>query len=271
MNLRPVTRPAPSRRPLSAKVLAVGSGKGGVGKTWLSSTLAAALGRAGRRALLVDCDLGLANVDVQLGVRPMADLASVLKGWVEMEAAITPVMGGPGRAGGFDLVSGVSGEGTLNNLSSDDLLSLASGVRRVAPHYDWVIMDLAAGIDTQVMRLARSADRVMIVTTEEPTALTDAYAFAKIFRLGNHETPAPWITVNLAENRLKGRHIYDQFAGACERFLGFRPPLAGVICRDPRVVDAIRAQTPLSIRHPQATAFDDVMRIAETISAPSQA
>lgn len=266
MNLRSVPRPAPQRRPAVARVLAIGSGKGGVGKTWLSSTLAAAMGRAGRRALLVDCDLGLANVDVQLGVRPMADLSSVVKGWVDIEAAVTPVMGGPGRAGGFDLISGVSGEGTLAHLDGPALTQLTAGVRRIAPHYDWVILDLGAGIEGQVMRMARSADRVMIVTTEEPTALTDAYAFAKVFRLGNHEAPAPWITVNLAENRLKGRHTYDQFAAACERFLGFRPPLAGVICRDPRVVDAIRAQTPLPVRHPQAQAFDDVMRIAETLN-----
>ena len=104
---------APLPRPRAAPIYAVASGKGGVGKTWLSTMLSTAFGRTGQRVLLVDCDLGLANVDVQLGVRPQADVHSVVRGFLELDAAVTPVMGGPGRNGGFDLIAGHSGSGAL--------------------------------------------------------------------------------------------------------------------------------------------------------------
>ena len=106
----------------------------------------------------------------------------------------------------------------------------------------------------------------MVVTTEEPTALTDAYAFIKVLRL-HSQTAAPRLVVNMADKRVTGRKTYDQIAKACETYLGIRPPLAGVIVRDPLVPDCIRAQTPLPIRSPGAPALDDVARIADQITA----
>jgi flagellar biosynthesis protein FlhG len=262
---------SPSRTPRAARaqaatIVAVASGKGGVGKTWLSATLAAALGHGGKRVLLVDCDLGLANVDVQLGVQSEADLNAVVRGWVDLEAAVVGVMGGAGR-GGFDLVAGHSGSGALANLSLEDVVSIIKGLRRLSPHYDVILMDLSAGIDQTVIRFAQAADRVVLVTTDEPPALMDAFAFGKVLHLADHERAPPWVVINMAENRLKGRRTYDHFAAVCEQHLGFRPPLGGVILRDPRVPDAIRAQTPLSVRHPQAQAFEDAQRVAEALSA----
>ena len=131
--------------------------------------------------------------------------------------------------------------------------------------YDRILLDLAAGIDPNVMRFARAATRVVVITTEEPPALTDAYAFLKVLRLAQ-PAAQPWIVVNMADNRASGRRIYEQLAKASETYLGYRPPLAGVICRDPRVSDSIRAQTPLCVRHPQSQAFEDVLRIAEALS-----
>ncbi len=255
---------APRQNP--ATIIAVGSGKGGVGKTWFSVSLACAFGRSSKRALLVDCDLGLANVDVQLGVRPEADLSSVMRGWLELDQAVTPVLGGPGRAAGFDLLPGHSGSGALGALKLEEVHRIATGVTELAPRYDRILLDLAAGIDPNVMRFARAANRVVVVTTEEPPALTDAYAFLKVLRLAQ-PAAQPWIVVNMADTRGSGRRIYEQLAKASESYLGYRPPLAGVICRDPRVSDSIRAQTPISVRHPQSQAFEDVLRIAEVLSA----
>jgi len=266
MPVQAAPSPAAHRRASAATILAVASGKGGVGKTWFSATLASAFGRAGRRALLVDCDVGLANVDVQLGIRPESDLQAVVRGWMDLEAAIYPVMGGPGRAGGFDVVAGHSGTGALSQISADETLAICQGIRRAAPHYDWVILDLAAGLDPPTLRFARTADRLVLVVTEEPTSLTDAYAFAKVMRLQQPDTRAPLVAVNMAETKAKGGRVFEQFAGACEKYLGMRPDLAGVIGRDTRVTDAIRAQTPLAVRHPQAPALEDVVRIAQTLS-----
>ncbi len=258
------TQPVPRAKP--APIMAIASGKGGVGKTWLATTLACAFGRAGSRALLVDCDLGLANVDVQLGVRPQQDIRAVINGWLELNAAVTPVLGGPGRNGGFDLLAGHSGSGALANLKPEDITRILNGLQMLAPHYDRIILDLAAGIDASLLRLARAADRLVIVTTEEPTALTDAYAVVKLLHLQGAKI-APWVVVNMAENRTKGRKIFDQFAMACNEYLGVKPRFSGAVTRDPRVPDSIRAQTPLPIRHPQSQAFEDVIRIVEALGS----
>ncbi len=257
-------QPVPRTR--AAPLFAVASGKGGVGKTWLSTMLATAFGRTGQRALLVDCDLGLANVDVQLGVRAHAGVHSVINGFLELDAAVTPVMGGPGRNGGFDLIAGHSGSGALGAVKIEEVARVANGLLKLAPHYDKIILDLAAGIDPNVLRFARAADRLILVTTEEPTALTDAYALVKLLRLQGAAV-APWVVVNMAENRVKGRKVFDQFSLACNEYLGFKPRFAGVITRDPRVPDSIRAQTPLPVRHPQSQAYEDVIRIVETLNA----
>jgi len=266
MPVKALPSPTTHRRAKPALVLAIASGKGGVGKTWFSATLASAFGRVGRRALLVDCDVGLANADVQLGVRPEADLQAVVRGWVGLEAAITPVLGGPARPGGFDLVAGHSGTGALAQITADEVLAVCQGVRQAAPHYDFVLLDLAAGLDAATLRFARTADRLVLIITEEPTSLTDAYAFAKVMRLQHAETKPPLVLVNMAESKQRGRAVFEQFAGACDKYLGMRPELVGVVCRDARVSDAIRAQTPLIVRHPQSPAFDDVRRAAESLS-----
>ena len=258
------TGPAPGQRHKPAPIFAIASGKGGVGKTWLSATLACIYARLNRRTLLVDGDLGLANVDVQLGVRPQADLAAVMRGWIDLEAAVTPVHGGAGHSGGFDLLPGHSGSGTLAALSIEDVGKIASGITSLAVYYDRLILDLAAGVDPAVMRLARCADRIIVVTTEEPPALTDAYAFIKVARMHAPDA-APWVIVNQADKRMTGRKVYEQLAKACEIYLGFRPALAGVITRDPRVPDSIRAQTALPIRHPTSQAFEDCLAIVEAL------
>jgi flagellar biosynthesis protein FlhG len=245
--------------------VAIASGKGGVGKTWLSITLAHAFARRGERVLLADCDFGLANIDVQLGLRPQSDLSAVLRGWISVEDAITPVNGGPSRQGGFDLLPGHSGSGQLAGLKPDDLAQIAAALTRIAPYYDRVLLDCGSGLDAGVMRFACAADQTLIVTTEDPTALTDAYAFSKVLRARRPDA-IPGVVINMAETRASGRRIYDQFAKACENFLKFRPSLCGVICRDPRVGDAIRAQTILPVRHPNATAFEEVARLAAALS-----
>ena len=134
------------------------------------------MAQAGRRTLLVDGDLGLANVDVQLGIAPETDLAAVIAGWVELEDAVTPVDGGSAN-GGFDVLPGRSGSGALAEMSSEEVARLAAGLSALALQYDQVILDLGAGIEANCMRLARAADKVLMVITDEPTSMTDAYAF----------------------------------------------------------------------------------------------
>lgn len=243
-----------------ARTLAVASGKGGVGKTWFSITLAHALARRGERVLLVDADLGLANVDVQLGLTPPHDLGSVILGRVGVSAA---VCAGPD---GVDILAGRSGSGALSLLEPAALEQLLSGLAAAAPGYDRILLDLGAGLDRSVRRMAAWADTVLVLVTEEPTSLTDAYATLKLHRADRPGGDAR-IVVNQVGTDVAGERTYATLSRACTAFLGCTPPLAGMVRRDSRVQDAIRRQAPLLTRHPNAPAGLDVERIAASLAA----
>lgn len=253
------TQPPPRVTP--ASILAVGSGKGGVGKTFTSISLASAFAKAGKRTLLVDGDLGLANVDVQLGIAPETDLAAVAAGWVELDDAVTAVDGGA-RENGFDVIPGRSGSGVLAEMPTKEVARIAAALTALSLRYDQVIVDLAAGIETNVMRLGRAADKLLMVITDEPTSMTDAYAFIKVMKAYAPNMDVT-VAINMAENREGGRRTFEAVARACQTFLGFRPSLAGVILRDPKVSDSIRRQKTLMSTDPNAQAARDVMMIAE--------
>lgn len=248
-----------ARMQAPSNVIAVASGKGGVGKTWLAITLTQALSAAGQKALLFDGDLGLANVDVQLGLNPTADLSRALAGQETLDKVLLPV-----EATGFHVAAGRSGSGGLATLSAGQLEGLGRGVVRLAERYDRVVMDLGAGIDATVRTLAGYAGINLVVTTDEPTALTDAYAYIKVIR--QHRPDADLrVVVNMAASQREGERTHTTLRKACESFLGFTPPLAGVVRRDARVRDAIRAQKPLLTRAPNSDAAADITRLAQQL------
>lgn len=255
----------------AGRVIAVASGKGGVGKTWLSITLAQCLAMRGNRVLLFDGDFGLANVDIQLGFVPEHDLSDVAAGRVPLTRAIVEFGGGDKRPGQFGILPGRSGTPVLSGLSVPDLDTMLATLRGLAG-YDTIVLDLGAGIDRTTRRLAAWADTLLVVTTDEPTALTDAYAVLKLHSRdrqsmhgGSHVEMDARIVVNQAAGVLAGEKTYATLARACANFLGRTPPLAGVVRRDPTVRDAIRRQTPLLTRYPNTAAAVDVGRLAAAL------
>ena len=263
MNESPVRAAAtPSDEPI-ANVVAVASGKGGVGKTWLSISLAQALSKLGQRVLLFDGDFGLANIDVQLGIQPGMDLGTALERHLPLGRAVINY-----PSGGFDLIAGRSGSGSLASMPINRLQALAQGLRAVGDSYGRVVVDLGAGIERPVRYLASRAGFCLVVTTDEPTALTDAYALIKMVTLDaqeqRKETPLG-VVVNMASSREIGQRTYETLAKACDRFLKRRIPLLGVIRRDPKVRDAISTQTPLLVRHPSSPAAVDIEALARKV------
>ncbi len=242
-----------------ANIIAVGSGKGGVGKTWFSITLAHALAKSGKRVLLFDGDLGLANVDVQLGLMPKRDLNDVIRGRLGLDKVIQEY-----EEGGFDIVAGRSGQASLSALPSQRLALLRDQLIDVASEYDVVICDLGAGVDGTVRMLSATASATLLISTDEPTSLTDAYAFIK---LGNAAGMSKNINivVNMASSVSEGEKTYKTLLKACENFLRLSPPLAGMIRADTKVKETIRSQTPILIRSPNAEAAMDVEKIAKYV------
>jgi len=247
--------------PLTAgKLIAIASGKGGVGKTWFAITLAHALARQGRKILLFDADLGLANVDIQLGLTPARDVSSLLAG--RATAAETILHFAPG---GFDILPGRSGSGTLASLEAQLLDRLIALLQAQSAAYDHVLLDLGAGLDRTQRRLAAIADTLLVIATEEPTALTDAYAVIKLHQqdITSHSTTHDVrIVINQAATKPGGERTYATLARACAHFLNRAPVLAGIIRRDDKVRDAIRRQTLLLTRHPASNAAADVESLA---------
>jgi flagellar biosynthesis protein FlhG len=246
-------------QPTAGRVLAVASGKGGVGKTWFAITLAQAFARQGRRVLLVDADLGLANVDVQLGIQPERDLAGVIAGALSCEQA---ALAHP--AGGFDVLAGRSGSGALAALDGAALDAVLGAIAQAATRWDRVVVDLGAGLEAPQRRIAACADTLLVLATEEPTSLTDAYAVLKLHARDRPGGDAR-IVVNLATDAATGARTHAALARAAATFLRRDVPLLGVVRRDAKVRDAIRHQVPLLTRHPASTAAQDVEAIARAL------
>jgi flagellar biosynthesis protein FlhG len=236
-------------------IIAVASGKGGVGKTWLSITLSQLFARSGRKILLFDGDIGLANVDVQLGLTPQRDLSQVLRGGSLLEDVVThyPL--------GFDIIAGRSGSTTLANLSPEKLFTIKNQLLNLAKQYDYVIIDLGSGIEQYVQFMASMASNCIVVVTDEPTSLTDAYAFIKLCTTKLQKTQIN-IVVNQAITQKEGEATYNALSKACESFLKFSPSLLGIVRKDNKVREAIRAQAPIVEKSPNSTAAMDAASIS---------
>jgi flagellar biosynthesis protein FlhG len=195
---------------------------------------------------------------VQLGCTPKRDLAGVVAGEATMAQAVTR------NACGFDIIAGRSGSGGLASLPAGRLLDMRAELGQLAQNYDWVVLDLGAGIERTVRLLTAQARACLVVTTDEPTAITDAYAYIKVTAL-DHLAEGIQIVVNMASSQREGERTYETLLRACREFLKLEPPLAGIVHRDDHVKDSIRRQVALLTRHPNTQAATDVDRIARRL------
>lgn len=255
-------KPAP-KAPASGSghnLIAIASGKGGVGKTWFAITLSHALARLGKRVLLFDGDLGLANIDVQLGLMAKRDLNDVIEGNLGLASVIEHY-----REGGFDIVAGRSGHGSLSAMPLPRLNEIVQQLRSLHDRYDAIIIDLGAGIDRTVRFMSAAADHTLVVTTDEPTALTDAYAFIKLSHAAAHADNMH-IVVNMTGSHKEGQNTFNTLFKACKNFLKLSPELAGTIRQDKRVREAIRNQSLYLTRNPSSDTAQDVESIVAHVA-----
>jgi len=250
--------PPSARAGTAARVLAVTSGKGGVGKTNVAVNLAARLAMMDRRIVLLDADLGLANADVVAGVNPRATLAHVLTGRRRLADAVCEA------PGGFDLVAGASGLAQMAALSEFERAQMLQLLRGLETEHDLIIVDTGAGISPNVLSFVLAADEVLVVTTPEPPAMTDAYALIKTI-CRRRENAKIDLFVNMVRDRREGRRVYERLSAVSRRFLGAAVHDAGYLATDNRVGAAVRRRMPFVLVEPEIPASQSIKQLAHKL------
>jgi flagellar biosynthesis protein FlhG len=245
--------PVTERR--APRTVAVTGAKGGVGKSNLALNVAVSLARWGRRVLLVDGDLGLANLDVLLGLTPAFTVEHLVTGEAELEDVLLP---GPAGVRLLPAASGIPRFSRLDGEARDRVLAALSGG---TAGLDDVVIDTGAGLGDATLSLQLAASRVLLVTTPEPTSLVDAYATLKVLRSADRDKPVDLVVNDAGDDREASR-VHDQIARAAEHFLGCRPGLLGTVVRDPRVGEAVRRQCAVVELFPDCKASRCYERIA---------
>lgn len=255
-----MTAPAPRR----SRITAVTSGKGGVGKTFVAANLAAALARLGQKVLVLDADLGLANLDVVLNLFPKITLHDVFTGRQPLDEAILPA------PGGFSVLLAGSGMVEYSRMTPEVREQLQKVIDEVAPRYDRVLLDTGAGISDVVLYTVSLADDVLVVATPEPTSLTDAYATIKVLATtqGRREIQ---LLVNQVRRPGEGRTVRAQLQQVLDRYVGpsldgaVRLTLVGEVPADTAVREAVQRRQLLLESLPGALASQAVVAAASRL------
>ena len=244
----------------NSRLITVASGKGGVGKSNFTLNLAINLASHGKSVAIIDADFGMANIEVLYGKVPSKSLANVLRGENTIEEIITQA------PGGISLVSGGSGITDLANLSDSQVEFLMESFVYLDEKYDIILIDTGAGASDKVTSMVKAAGEAIILTTPEPTALTDAYALIKILK--TLETiPEMYIVINRTMDKTEGEEIYFKLNRVSHRFLGLDLKLLGYIPDDNHLRKAVRKQEPVSIAFPKSDAAKSIAAIAREILA----
>lgn len=229
----------------TSKIIAVTSGKGGVGKTNFCINLAIQLSRMGKRVVIIDADLGLANIEVLFSLMPRYSLADVLGGEKTIREVLTD---GPE---GIKFISGGSGLKELTNLSNRQIEFFIESFAELDDLSDIIIIDTGAGISNTVINFIKASDEIIVVTTPEPTSITDAYAIIKTVKLESEEyIPKFNIVVNRVDDDEEGQDVYNKLSNAALKFLDIDIHKLGFIPYDKYLVKAVKRQEPVKLAYP---------------------
>lgn len=247
------------------RVIAVSGGKGGVGKTTVAINLATALTQAGQRVMLLDGDLGLANVDVLLGLAPRYTLAHVLAGERTLEEVIVET------PGGLRVAPAASGVARMANLGPAEHLGLVRAFSGLASQLDTLIVDTSAGIADGVLRFSQAAQHVLLVLRDEPASITDAYALIKVLSR-EHGVQRFRVLVNMTRDPGQGPFVFERLQRVTQRYLEVALDYVGEIPDDAWLGRAIREQRPVIEAYPSSRAslaFKKLARLTDTWPIPA--
>jgi len=250
------------RKVRNTRVIAVASGKGGVGKSNIALNLSILLSAGGNRVALVDADIGLANLDVLLDVDVRANLSHVIAGSRELGDVVIDL------ASGVQFVPGASGLSELANLSEFQRTRVIDQLTALEAENDIIVIDCGAGIGRDVVTFAATAESVLVVTVPEPTAVTDAYALVKVLGQNGYDGSAS-LLVNRAMDRQEARATYQRISTVARQFLGMTLLDAGHVLEDPKVRESVRRREPFVLNYPRCPASRCVAALANRLSSGS--
>lgn len=241
-----------------SKVIAVTSGKGGVGKSSVTLNLAIALSRRGQRVLIIDSDFGFSNIDVMLGVSTRYDLLDVVKRDMDIRDIIEHGLEG------VQFVSGGSGVYEMTQLDGDMLMRIVDNLKNLEDVADTIIFDTGAGVSENMLRLIGASHETLLVTTPEPTAVVDAYALIKIISEHGKSTGISLI-INKVNSPGEAESVMDCLVGIAQKNVDISLGRLGGIAQDPSMLKAIRMQVPILVSFPNCPASIDIGSIASKL------
>lgn len=244
---------------LPTRTICVSSGKGGVGKTNLTLNLALALTEFGQRVLILDADMGMANVEVILGKVHPHNLYHVITGQKQLQEIVST---GPN---GIQIISGGSGIPELANLEQEQLMNFVDEIKKLDGTVDFFLIDTGAGISRNVLSYICASNALIIVTTPEPTAITDAYGLIKSVESLQPDMEMQ-LVVNRIENEAEGEGVTRKLQIAVKQFLGREIEILGFIPEDPSVVKSVRSQRPFLLSNSNSPASLALKKIAAKLS-----
>ena len=249
--LRNVVKKINQNNTKTARVITVTSGKGGVGKSNVSVNLAVQLKKAGKNVIIFDADFGLANVEVMFGAIPQYNLSDLIYSGKSIKEIITP---GPI---GIGFISGGSGIIGLNNLHKEQIVYLVNAINELNDMADFIIIDTGAGISDQVMEFVLASPEILLVTTPEPSSLTDSYSLLKTL-YKNPNFTASKSRVHVIANRVTsyedGKGVFDKLNSVVAQFLQGNLNYLGMIPQDLAIDRAVRQQKTVTLNEPNSNA-----------------
>lgn len=240
------------------RTIAVTSGKGGVGKTNISANLGIALVQLGHRVLILDADIGLANLDLVLGIRSQFNLQNVLRGECTLAEAIV------GAPSGVHVLTGGSGVESLVDLNDLSGMAFFEQLAAVESHYDYLIVDTGAGLSDNLLKFLGIADEVLMVVTPDPASMSDAYATLKAHLIHHPQIPMG-LVVNMAEDSNHGRLVFERMNQVATQYLGRQLRELGTVRLDIQALKSIRQRQPFMVAEPKTDAAFDVEGVARVL------
>ena len=245
------------------QVIAVTSGKGGVGKTNLVANLAIALARQGKRVLAVDGDLGMANLDLAMGITSRGSLSELIEGDAPIDELLAPA------ATGVWVLPACSGSYELANLSDLERMNLFAAIDNLEDRFDVLVIDVASGIGPNAIAFGGAAEQVLVVASPEPTSLADAYGFIKVLTT-RCDVKSVQVVANMVSNLAEGEEVFRRLCTLSDRFLRVRLDYMGAIVQDSSVPRGVRAGVPVLVDSPNSPASRCIVSIASRIASMEQ-